>query len=396
MLTLTLLLLNAAPRCLVEKPASANLPDAVLVGKRFAVTWYEPVPNGSLEQKVMLLEPEGELVGASAREGTPSDGASSVMGRLAFNGTKLGLAWMDDGSKQRTATFRTLDATGAASTPPVALTREFLPHGDQVAIAWNAKVEAWGAVFTGTLPTTSPGNVTHHQYFVSFRGEPGAPVRLDEGESVSGVGHNLALVPKGACFVTAWTTYPAALTVLGEVCDGKVRRQTVSERPGKSPMLVNVAVGGDEVLVTWVDDVPPPPLKAPSPGPGGGAPSSPMNMPPPPGREADVFFALLDAKGVVKARGSLPVTGIAQSPVARFDGTRWWVVWPERRGHTEAVLAAKLTREGKLDGELVTVGSGWDGPVWVSLAASGATTSALISHPSDAPCVVSWARLPAR
>jgi hypothetical protein len=383
-LTLTLLVLNAAPRCLVEKPASANLPNAVLVGKRFVVTWYEPVPGGSLEQKVMLLEPEGELVGSSAREGTPSDGASSVMGRLAFNGTKLGLAWMDDGSKQRTATFRTLDATGAVSTPPVALTREFLPHGDQVAIAWNAKVEAWGAVFTGTLPTKAAGNVTHHQYFVSFRGEPGAPVRLDEGESVS-VGHNLALVPKGACFLTGWATYPTALTVLGEVCDGKVRRQTVSERPGKSPMLVNVAAGGDEVLVTWVDDVPPPPAKARA-----------SNVPAPPGREADVFFALLDAKGVVRARGSLPVTGVAQSPVARFDGTKWWVVWPERRDHTEAVLAAKLTREGKVDGELLTVGTGWDGPVWVSLAASGATTNALISHPSDAPCVVSWAPLPAK
>jgi hypothetical protein len=344
----------------VEKPASANLPDAVLAGKRFVVTWYAPVPNGSLEQKVMLLEPEGELVGASAREGTPSDGASSVMGRLAFNGTKLGLAWMDDGSKERTAMFRTLDATGAPSTSPVALSRDFLPHGDQVAIAWNAKTEAWGAVFTGTLPTKTPGNVTHHHYFVSFRGEPGAPVRLDEDESVSG-GHNLALVPKGSCFVTAWTAHPTSLTVLGEVCDGKVRRQTVSERPGKSPMLANVAVGGDEVLVTWVDDVPPPnPVK--------------------PGREADVFFALLDAKGVVKARGSLPVTGVAQSPVARFDGTKWSVVWPERRDNAEAVLAAKLTREGKVDGELLTVGTGWAGPVWVSLAASGAATNALISN----------------
>ena len=378
-----------APRCLVSKPASAHLPDAVSVGKRFAITWYEPSKKGGLEQTVRLLEPEGELVGTSAREVTPEDGASSVMGRLAFDGKRLGLAWMDDASKERTAHFRMLDATGAPASPPVALTRAFLPHGDQVVVAWNPKLAAWGTVFTGTLRTDRPGYVTHHQYFVHFKGEPGAPVLLDADESVSS-SHNLSLLAKGACFITAWVSSPTQHVVLGEVCDGKVQRRNVTEVPGKSPMQPSLASNGDEVLVTWADELPLKPA-APSSLPSSkGAAPSPFNAPPPPARESDVFFALLDAKGGVKASGTLPVTGLAQSPVARFDGTRWWVIWVEQRNGREAVLAARLCPDGQRQGELITMSDGLAGPVWVSFAGP----NVLISQPNETTCVLSWAPLP--
>ena len=173
-----------------------------------------------------------------------------------------------------------------------------------------------------------------------------------------------------------------------------MRRTTVTEVAGKAPMQATVAIAGDEVLVAWIDEVPaiiaPPPAGKKV----GVAPSQPMKAPPPPQRQSDVFFALLDARGAVKARGSMPVSGLAQSPVARFDGTSWWVAWTEHRDDHEAVLAAKLTRAGQREGELVPVGQAWEGPVWVSLAAAGAITNVLISHPNAAPCVLSWAQLP--
>ena len=378
-----------APRCLVSKPASAHLPDAVSVGKRFAITWYEPSKKGALEQVVRLLEPEGELVGSSAREATPEDGASSVMGRLAFDGKRLGLGWVDDASKQRTAHFRLLDATGAPTSPPVALTRQFLPHGDQIVVAWNAKLAAWGTVFTGTLPTERSGYVTHHQYFVHFKGEPGAPVQLDADESVA-ASHNLSLLAKGGCFVTAWVSSSTQHVVLGEVCDGAVQRRNVTSVPGRSPMQPSLASNGDEVLVTWADEPAFKAAPAPSPASKGAMPSQPFNAPPPAARESDVFFALLDGKGAVKASGALPVTGLSQSPVARFDGTRWWVIWAERREGREAALAARLSPDGQRQGEVITVSNGLTGPVWVAFAGQ----NVLISQPNETTCVLSWAPLP--
>lgn len=390
LLLLSLPAFAAAPKCLIEKPRSANLPDAAWVGKRFVVTWYEP-SGASLEQKVMGLGTDGVLAASPAREATTPDGASSVMGRLAFNGTRLGLGFMDDGQKQRMAHFGLLDASGAPASPPFALTRAFLPHGDQIAVAWNAKTESWGAVFTGTLPTQTPGNVTHHQYFVSFRGEPGAPVQLDADESVT-AGHNLALVPKGSCFLTTWTTSPTNRVMLGEVCEGQpVRRTVVSEGKFSAPMLPSLAIAGEEVLVVWVEDLPARPPSVPAAAPGA-APSRPIE-PEPPQLQSDVFFALLDTKGVVKNRGSLSAPGLAQSPIVRFDGTDWWVSWADRLQNKESVFAARLTRDTRKQVERVTVGSGWNGPVWVTFAAAGATTNVLMSHPSDAPCVLSWARL---
>ncbi len=373
MLFLTLLVVATAPApfarvkprtlCLAQKPKDRHLPNAAWVSGRFALTWYEK--NGaSLEQAVGLLEEVGEHIGESSRAVSAVDGASSAMGRLAFNGSQLGAVWNDDLGGLRTTTFRVLDKQGAPVGEVIPVSREFLPHGDQPAVAWNARTETWGVLFTGTETTPKPNAVTHHKYLSLFRGKPAAPVRMDDAESIT-VGHNLALVARGRCFLTTWVGFPGSAVTLGEACEGAPMKRTTVEEKGPSRQQPTLALGADSVLVAWTQ---------------GSAESS----------GDDVRLALVDRSGNVTARLTLGGAGLAQSPSLHFDGVSFWVTWSEQVNNAEQVLLAQVRSDGKLAYKPVELPGSWAGPVWASFAVSEKTLNVLVSHPNDAACPASF------
>lgn len=369
MLLLTLVALAAAPvpfalvkprtLCLAAKPKDRHLPQAVWLGERFAWTWYEK--NGAtLEQSFGLLEEVGEPVGSSTRPVSAVDGAGSVMGRLAFNGTQLGAVWEDDTGGQRTTTFRLLDKTGAPKGEVLKVSGEHLPHGDQPALAWNKDLEAWGVLFTGMTKSS------HHQYLSIFRGEPKALIRVDDDESTS-ISHNAALLARGRCFLTAWV---GSGVKLAEVCEGgEVKRTVIQDKArAQQPTL---ALGKDSVLVAWT------------------APSED-------GAGDDVKLVLVDSRGKPGKPLTLGGAGLAQSPSLHFDGASFWVTWSERVNSSEQVWLAQLRADGTLVGKATQLPGDWVGPVWASFAVSAKKLNVLVSHPNDAECAASFMAVASR
>ncbi|MFT3712291.1 MAG: hypothetical protein QM817_31990 [Archangium sp.] len=390
------------PRCLLTK--DVNLPSAAWLGKRYALTWYgstEGAKKPASEQKFVLVEPQGELVGKTPRDLTEADGFSSVMGRLRVGPANvLGFTWSDDASGQRTAAFRTLDFTGKPSSPVVTMAKEHLPHGDQTALAWNEKAKLWTLVFMGTEPTERPGYVTHHLYASTFK--PGAalgkPVQLDAEESVRS-GHSLSVEARGGCVVTAWEGSKGV--TLASLCDGKVQRWTVSEpSTTKSPMQATVGVTpSGATLVAWVDEAPKTPTPvAPSAGTKtGAAPSRPWNVQPDTSLpRTSVFFALVDESGAVKLRGRLDAGGAAQGPMINAHASGFHVTWSEQQlDKTEKALVARISPEGNQQGPVMTIGGGWPGPIWTTFAPRTGTseTGLMINHPEAPDCALSWVNL---
>ena len=420
----------------------ANLVNATWMGTRFAVTWYAPggkpvesaplqkpptprpgskkpmppqpeeaeapllrappepppvprPPARTLEVFFALAEPEGELVGGTTREVSPLDGKSSVMPVLARGAGKLGLTFMDDGSGMRTAAFRLLELDGRPASDMVRVPPEHLPHGDQSALAWNAKTEQWGLVVQGTQPTDSPGIVTHHLYGTRFRGtSPGALTQLDDDGSVT-TSHNLALAPQGACFVTAWATGTQDV-VWAQWCAEGVKRVPV-RRGGKAPMQVTVrTTESGNSLVAWVDhaSLAPPTANAAK----GNAPGTAPSAPP---RKASgglaslprmtVFFALLDPAGAVLSTGTLDAGGYAQSPTVLADAAGFWVSWTEQDDAGSRALVARLDGRGQVTRR--AEGSSVPGPMWVSLAGSRDGAAVVVSQGNAPDCKVAWATL---
>lgn len=382
---------------MLRKDAGSNLPSAAWLGKRFALTWYARTPGEkvSFEQKFALLEPEGEVVGTKFLDLTPVDGASSVMGRLRVGppGT-LGLVWQDDASGQRTATFRTLDFTGKPTSEPMALWKEKVPHADQAALAWNEKTKSWLFVFQGTEPTARAGYVTHHLFATTVPSK-GAPLRLDVDESIVG-SHGLSVEARGECGVTAWEASSKAI-VLATFCGEKVQRIKVSDASAKAPTQPTLALRPDgSVLVAWVDEAPPAPVKSPpTPESGGGsAPSRPLNAPPPTGLpRRSVAFALVDASGTVKVRGRLDAGGDAEVPVVAAAESGWFVAWSSAAERKDTAFSARISPEGNQQGPLTALNAPVAGPTWVSLASRPGAVGVLISQPNDADCAVAWAPL---
>ena len=372
MLLFSLVLLAATPftpvkpktLCLATKPRDRHLPNAVWLGGRFGLTWYEK--NGTnLEQTFGLLEEVGEPVGSSSRVVSEVDGAGSVMGRLAFNGTQVAAEWEDDGGGQRSTAFRILDKTGAPKREVLRVTGEQLPHGDQPAVAWNAELEAWGVLFTGM--TTKPTGSSHHLYLSIIRGEPKAPIRLDDEESTS-ISHNAALVPRGRCFLTAYVGVRSVKVV--EACeDGKMKRTVIQE--AASAQQPTLALGQNSVLVAWT------------------APSAE-------GAGDDVKLVLVDASGKPGKPLTLGGAGLAQSPSLHFDGANFWVTWSERVNNSEQVWLAQLRADGTLVDKATQVPGDWAGPVWASFAVSPKKLNVIVSHPNDAECAASFMPVAAR
>ena len=373
MLLLTLVTLAAGPvpftavkprtLCLATKPKDRHLPHAAWLGDRFALTWYEK-HGAALEQTVGLLEEVGEPVGSSVHAVSAVDGAGSVMGRLAFNGTQLGVAWEDDAGGKRSTAFRVLDKSGAPKGEVVKVSAEHLPHGDQPALAWNPESAAWGVLFTGL--TTSPQGTTHHQYVSILRGEPKAAIRVDDDES-SMISHNAALLPRGRCFVTV---YASAKVTLAEVCEGGAVKRTVVEEKAKAQQAT-LALGKDSVLVAWTT--------ASTEGAGD-----------------DVRLVLVDSSGKPGRPFTLGGAGLAQSPSLHFDGVHFWVTWSERVKDTEQVWLAQLRANGTLVDKPVQLPGGWAGPVWSTFAVSAKKLNVLVSHPNDAECAASFIAAAAR
>lgn len=370
-LLLSVLIVAAAPApfarvkprtlCLAQTPKDRHLPNAAWVSGRFALTWYEK-SGATMEQAVGLLEEVGEPIGESTRAVSVVDGAGSMMGRLACNGSQLGAVWNDDLGGQRTTTFRLLDKTGAPAGEALAVSREFLPHGDQPAVAWNPQTQTWGVLFTGTHPKLNA--VTHHKYLSLFRGKPGAPLRMDDAESVS-VAHNLALVARGRCFLTAWVGSPGSTVTLGEACEGAPVKRTTVEEKGPGRQQPTLALGADSVLVAWTQ------ASAETAG-------------------DDVKLALVDRSGKVSARLTLGGAGLAQSPSLHFDGARFWVTWSERVQDKEQVWLAQVRADGTLADKPVELPGSWEGPVWASFAVSEKRLNVLVSHPNEPACAASF------
>lgn len=139
---------------------ASKYPD-IAVGERLALTWFD-MKDGNEEIYLALFDTLGTDALAGATRVTYTAG-ESIGAYLAWNGTRLGLAWNDNSSGQHEIQFQAFDSTGQQLHAVKTLTHTeahsripaIVAHDDGFVLAWNEATYGTGGHDGGTGTTRS-------------------------------------------------------------------------------------------------------------------------------------------------------------------------------------------------------------------------------------------------